>query len=407
MRIILKLQAGIIYFKQCEPIQSNLILLFEQKIGNLYNKSFLTNILILQKLNRKKIFDIESNHITSVSKFKSKILLTYPYVMHSKSKYIMPLMIEKAIQIFSNYNEMSSIYTNNNGFYNFELIGLPLSGHDKKMLQLLLSTLNEEVTLIISEKISSILELNYDKDIPFNLLFNKLIRYNDSTFDLINKFEIYLYFRLSSNEEHVFFYFDNNRIIKKDINDKEKFEAELCEYYLFISEIYNMKDIVGEITFNLNNLTIKTDSSSENNENQIINSCNNQNNYIQQKDNNNNLEIKKNNHILNRSLELIEPKKKPSLKPFDRSQILIRSNCKIDWGNTYLSKTEIRKRNQNIKATILRANKELERHYEKGLINNSFIEDSRKVNFDIHYDKDLVLSRLNQKLFSNYSDEEI
>ena len=111
MTINFKLQAGIIYFKQCDPIQSNLLLLFEQKIGNLYNKSFLTNILILQKLNRKKIFDIESNHITSVSKFKSKILLTYPYVMHSKSKYIMPLMIEKAIQIFSNYNEMSSIYT--------------------------------------------------------------------------------------------------------------------------------------------------------------------------------------------------------------------------------------------------------------------------------------------------------
>ena len=407
MRIIIKLQAGIIYFKQCDPTQTNLHLLFEQKIGNLYNKSFLTNISILQKLNRKKIFDIESNHISSVSKFKSKILLTYPYVMHSKSKYIMPLMIEKIIQIFSNYNEMSSIFSINDGFYNFELIGLPLSGHDKKILKLLLSTLNEEVTLIINEKISSILEINYDKDIPFNLLFNKFIRYNDSTCDLINKFEIYLYFRLSNNEQNVFFYFDNNRIIKKDINDKEKFEAELCEYYLFINEIYNMKDLLGEITFNLNNLTLKTDSSSENNENQIFNSLNYQNNNNQQKENNNDLQITKNNNFLNHSVEIIEQKKKSSLKPFDSSQILIRSNCKIDWGNTFLSKTEIRKRNQNIKATILRANKELESHYEKGLINNSFIEDSRKVNFDIHYDKDLVLSRLSQKLFSNYSDEEI
>ena len=406
MRIILKLQAGIIYFKQCDPTQTNLHLLFEQKIGNLYNKSFLTNISILQKLNRKKIFDIESNHISSVSKFKSKILLTYPYVMHSKSKYIMPLMIEKIIQIFSNYNEMSSIFSINDGFYNFELIGLPLSGHDKKILKLLLSTLNEEVTLIINEKISSILEINYDKDIPFNLLFNKFIRYNDSTCDLINKFEIYLYFRLSNNEQNVFFYFDNNRIIKKDINDKEKFEAELCEYYLFINEIYNMKDLLGEITFNLNNLTLKTDSSSENNENQIFNSLNYQNNNNQQKENND-LQITKNNNFLNHSVEIIEQKKKSSLKPFDSSQILIRSNCKIDWGNTFLSKTEIRKRNQNIKATILRANKELESHYEKGLINNSFIEDSRKVNFDIHYDKDLVLSRLSQKLFSNYSDEEL
>ena len=406
MRIIIKLQAGIIYFKQCDPTQTNLHLLFEQKIGNLYNKSFLTNISILQKLNRKKIFDIESNHISSVSKFKSKILLTYPYVMHSKSKYIMPLMIEKIIQIFSNYNEMSSIFSINDGFYNFELIGLPLSGHDKKILKLLLSTLNEEVTLIINEKISSILEINYDKDIPFNLLFNKFIRYNDSTCDLINKFEIYLYFRLSNNEQNVFFYFDNNRIIKKDINDKEKFEAELCEYYLFINEIYNMKDLLGEITFNLNNLTIKTDSSSENNENQIFNSLNYQNNNNQQKENND-LQITKNNNFLNHSVEIIEQKKKSSLKPFDSSQILIRSNCKIDWGNTFLSKTEIRKRNQNIKATILRANKELESHYEKGLINNSFIEDSRKVNFDIHYDKDLVLSRLSQKLFSNYSDEEL
>ena len=407
MRIIIKLQAGIIYFKQCDPTQTNLHLLFEQKIGNLYNKSFLTNISILQKLNRKKIFDIESNHISSVSKFKSKILLTYPYVMHSKSKYIMPLMIEKIIQIFSNYNEMSSIFSINDGFYNFELIGLPLSGHDKKILKLLLSTLNEEVTLIINEKISSILEINYDKDIPFNLLFNKFIRYNDSTCDLINKFEIYLYFRLSNNEQNVFFYFDNNRIIKKDINDKEKFEAELCEYYLFINEIYNMKDLLGEITFNLNNLTLKTDSSSENNENQIFNSLNYQNNDNQQKENNNDLQITKNNNFLNHSVEIIEQKKKSSLKPFDSSQILIRSNCKIDWGNTFLSKTEIRKRNQNIKATILRANKELESHYEKGLINNSFIEDSRKVNFDIHYDKDLVLSRLSQKLFSNYSDEEL
>ena len=407
MRIIIKLQAGIIYFKQCDPTQTNLHLLFEQKIGNLYNKSFLTNISILQKLNRKKIFDIESNHISSVSKFKSKILLTYPYVMHSKSKYIMPLMIEKIIQIFSNYNEMSSIFSINDGFYNFELIGLPLSGHDKKILKLLLSTLNEEVTLIINEKISSILEINYDKDIPFNLLFNKFIRYNDSTCDLINKFEIYLYFRLSNNEQNVFFYFDNNRIIKKDINDKEKFEAELCEYYLFINEIYNMKDLLGEITFNLNNLTLKTDSSSENNENQIFNSLNYQNNNNQQKENNNDLQITKNNNFLNHSVEIIEQKKKSSLKPFDSSQILIRSNCKIDWGNTFLSKTEIRKRNQNIKATILRANKELESHYEKGLINNSFIEDSRKVNFDIHYDKDLVLSRLSQKLFSNYSDEEL
>ena len=406
MRIIIKLQAGIIYFKQCDPTQSNLHLLFEQKIGNLYNKSFLTNISILQKLNRKKIFDIESNHISSVSKFKSKILLTYPYVMHSKSKYIMPLMIEKIILIFSNYNEMSSIFSINDGFYNFELIGLPLSGHDKKILKLLLSTLNEEVTLIINEKISSILEINYDKDIPFNLLFNKFIRYNDSTCDLINKFEIYLYFRLSNNEQNVFFYFDNNRIIKKDINDKEKFEAELCEYYLFINEIYNMKDLLGEITFNLNNLTLKTDSSSENNENQIFNSLNYQNNNNQQKENND-LQITKNNNFLNHSVEIIEQKKKSSLKPFDSSQILIRSNCKIDWGNTFLSKTEIRKRNQNIKATILRANKELESHYEKGLINNSFIEDSRKVNFDIHYDKDLVLSRLSQKLFSNYSDEEL
>ena len=406
MRIIIKLQAGIIYFKQCDPTQTNLHLLFEQKIGNLYNKSFLTNISILQKLNRKKIFDIESNHISSVSKFKSKILLTYPYVMHSKSKYIMPLMIEKLIQIFSNYNEMSSIFSINDGFYNFELIGLPLSGHDKKILKLLLSTLNEEVTLIINEKISSILEINYDKDIPFNLLFNKFIRYNDSTCDLINKFEIYLYFRLSNNEQNVFFYFDNNRIIKKDINDKEKFEAELCEYYLFINEIYNMKDLLGEITFNLNNLTLKTDSSSENNENQIFNSLNYQNNNNQQKENND-LQITKNNNFLNHSVEIIEQKKKSSLKPFDSSQILIRSNCKIDWGNTFLSKTEIRKRNQNIKATILRANKELESHYEKGLINNSFIEDSRKVNFDIHYDKDLVLSRLSQKLFSNYSDEEL
>jgi hypothetical protein len=406
MRIIIKLQAGIIYFKQCDPTQTNLHLLFEQKIGNLYNKSFLTNISILQKLNRKKIFDIESNHISSVSKFKSKILLTYPYVMHSKSKYIMPLMIEKIIQIFSNYNEMSSIFSINDGFYNFELIGLPLSGHDKKILKLLLSTLNEEVTLIINEKISSILEINYDKDIPFNLLFNKFIRYNDSTCDLINKFEIYLYFRLSNNEQNVFFYFDNNRIIKKDINDKEKFEAELCEYYLFINEIYNMKDLLGEITFNLNNLTLKTDSSSENNENQIFNSLNYQNNNNQQKENND-LQITKNNNFLNHSVEIIEQKKKSSLKPFDSSQILIRSNCKIDWGNTFLSKTEIRKRNQNIKATILRANKELESHYEKGLINNSFIEDSRKVNFDIHYDKDLVLSRLSQKLFSNYSDEEL
>ena len=406
MRIIIKLQAGIIYFKQCDPTQTNLHLLFEQKIGNLYNKSFLTNISILQKLNRKKIFDIESNHISSVSKFKSKILLTYPYVMHSKSKYIMPLMIEKIIQIFSNYNEMSSIFSINDGFYNFELIGLPLSGHDKKILKLLLSTLNEEVTLIINEKISSILEINYDKDIPFNLLFNKFIRYNDSTCDLINKFEIYLYFRLSNNEQNVFFYFDNNRIIKKDINDKEKFEAELCEYYLFINEIYNMKDLLGEITFNLNNLTLKTDSSSENNENQIFNSLNYQNNNNQQKENND-LQITKNNNFLNHSVEIIEQKKKSSLKPFDSSQILIRSNCKIDWGNTFLSKTEIRKRNQNIKATILRANKELESHYEKGLINNSFIEDSRKVNFDIHYDKELVLSRLNQKLFSNYSDEEL
>ena len=406
MRIIIKLQAGIIYFKQCDPTQTNLHLLFEQKIGNLYNKSFLTNISILQKLNRKKILDIESNHISSVSKFKSKILLTYPYVMHSKSKYIMPLMIEKIIQIFSNYNEMSSIFSINDGFYNFELIGLPLSGHDKKILKLLLSTLNEEVTLIINEKISSILEINYDKDIPFNLLFNKFIRYNDSTCDLINKFEIYLYFRLSNNEQNVFFYFDNNRIIKKDINDKEKFEAELCEYYLFINEIYNMKDLLGEITFNLNNLTLKTDSSSENNENQIFNSLNYQNNNNQQKENND-LQITKNNNFLNHSVEIIEQKKKSSLKPFDSSQILIRSNCKIDWGNTFLSKTEIRKRNQNIKATILRANKELESHYEKGLINNSFIEDSRKVNFDIHYDKDLVLSRLSQKLFSNYSDEEL
>ena len=406
MRIIIKLQAGIIYFKQCDPTQTNLHLLFEQKIGNLYNKSFLTNISILQKLNRKKIFDIESNHISSVSKFKSKILLTYPYVMHSKSKYIMPLMIEKIIQIFSNYNEMSSIFSINDGFYNFELIGLPLSGHDKKILKLLLSKLNEEVTLIINEKISSILEINYDKDIPFNLLFNKFIRYNDSTCDLINKFEIYLYFRLSNNEQNVFFYFDNNRIIKKDINDKEKFEAELCEYYLFINEIYNMKDLLGEITFNLNNLTLKTDSSSENNENQIFNSLNYQNNNNQQKENND-LQITKNNNFLNHSVEIIEQKKKSSLKPFDSSQILIRSNCKIDWGNTFLSKTEIRKRNQNIKATILRANKELESHYEKGLINNSFIEDSRKVNFDIHYDKDLVLSRLSQKLFSNYSDEEL
>ena len=407
MRIIFKLQAGIIYFKQCDPIQSNLLLLFEQKIGNLYNKSFLTNISILQILNRKKILDIESNHISSVSKFQSKILLTYPYVMHSKSKYVMPLMIEKALQIFSNYNEMSSIFINNNGFYNFELISLPLSGHDKKILKLLLSTLNEEVTLIISEKISSSLEIIYDKDMPFNLLFNKYIRYNDSTFDLINKFEIYLYFKLSNNEQNVFFYFDNNRIIKKDINDKEKFEAELCEYYSFISEIYNMKDMLREITYNLNNLTIKTDSSSENNENQITNSLINQNNYIQQKDNNNDLQIDKTNNHLNHSVELIEPKKKPSLKPFDSSQILIRSNCKVDWGNTCISKTEMRKRNQNIKATILRANKELESHYEKGLINNSFVEDSRKVNFDIHYDKELVLSRLNQKLFSNYSDEEI
>ena len=415
MTIILKLQAGIIYFKQIEPSTTNIFFLFDKKIGDIYNKSFLSKITIFEKLNKKRILDVESNYFSSISKFKSKILLTYPYILHSKSKYIMPFMIEKSIQIFSNYNELSSLLFINDGFYNFELIGLPLSGHDKTILKLQLSTLKENIILSISKKIDSLIEINYDKNIPFFLLFNKFVRYNKSTLTLIDKFEINLYFRLISSEDNIFLYFDNKQIIKKDKTDIEKFEAKLCEYYSFINEIYNLKDIIGEITFNLNNLTIINYSNEnfENENNFKENKIKEKNdkklqdlNFLRENEKKIMNNIKDNNNNLDYSYDLKHSKKKSSIKPFDPSQILIRNECKVDWGNNYISKTEIRKRNQNIKAIIIKANKELDNHYEHSLINNSFIEDNRKVNFEIHYDKDLVLSRINQQFFSNNSDNE-
>ncbi len=405
MIIILKLQAGIIYFKQIEPSTNNITLLFDKKIGNIYNKNSLSKITIFEKLKKKKILDVESNYLSSITAFKSKILLTYPYILHSKSKYIMPFMIEKSIQIFSNYNELSSLFIND-GFYNFELIGLPLSGHDKTILKLQLSTLKENIILSIAKKIDCLIEINYDKNIPFVLLFNKFVRYNKSALTLIDKFEINLYFRLINSEDNIFLYFDNNQIIKKDKTDIEQFEAKLCEYYSFINEIYNLKDIIGEITFNLNNLSIINYSTEnfekENNfkENKIKEKNDKKLqdlNFLRENEKKIMNNINDNNNNIDYSYDLTHSKKKSSIKPFDPSEILLRNECKVDWGNNYISKTEIRKRNQNIRAIIIKANKELDNHYEQSLINNSFIEDNRKVNFEIHYDKDLVLSRINQQ----------
>ena len=405
MIIILKLQAGIIYFKQIEPSTNNITLLFDKKIGNIYNKNSLSKITIFEKLKKKKILDVESNYLSSITAFKSKILLTYPYILHSKSKYIMPFMIEKSIQIFSNYNELSSLFIND-GFYNFELIGLPLSGHDKTILKLQLSTLKENIILSIAKKVDCLIEINYDKNIPFVLLFNKCVRYNKSTLTLIDKFEINLYFRLINSEDNIFLYFDNNQIIKKDKTDIEQFEAKLCEYYSFINEIYNLKDIIGEITFNLNNLSIINYSTEnfekENNfkENKIKEKNDKKLqdlNFLRENEKKIMNNINDNNNNIDYSYDLTHSKKKSSIKPFDPSEILLRNECKVDWGNNYISKTDIRKRNQNIRAIIIKANKELDNHYEQSLINNSFIEDNRKVNFEIHYDKDLVLSRINQQ----------
>ena len=317
----------------------------------------------------------------------------------------MPFMIEKSIQIFSNYNELSSLFIND-GFYNFELIGLPLSGHDKTILKLQLSTLKENIILSIAKKIDCLIEINYDKNIPFVLLFNKCVRYNKSTLTLIDKFEINLYFRLINSEDNIFLYFDNNQIIKKDKTDIEQFEAKLCEYYSFINEIYNLKDIIGEITFNLNNLSIINYSTEnfekENNfkENKIKEKNDKKLqdlNFLRENEKKIMNNINDNNNNIDYSYDLTHSKKKSSIKPFDPSEILLRNECKVDWGNNYISKTDIRKRNQNIRAIIIKANKELDNHYEQSLINNSFIEDNRKVNFEIHYDKDLVLSRINQQ----------
>ena len=315
--------------------------------------------------------DSSTNFTSSITKYSNKFLLTYPYILYSKSKYVIPYLVLTLCKIIDNYNEYVYNRSVRNGLIGIDLINIYLNKNDKEILKMRMNNLCEDTANDIFTTISKVVD--QEKVILFNFraLYNSFLQLNSSNNENDNYANIYDIFHIN-----VFFMISkygqaflcanklqNNDIFLVDESFRDFFEEKILEFYCFIYEINKINSHKHAVTSN---------KRSPNSLNDITN----------------------NNKKQNSQNDIISFKKS-SLKPYDKNEILITNTCEVDYGNKRVTKKEIKKREQFIKTSINKANKILEMQFEDEIIKSTFNkENTKRVLFSIPHNKERILNKI-------------
>lgn len=385
--ILLYLESGVIYVKECSDYYS-----FKKTKGPYYNKKYLTELKVYsQGKSGMQLIDTKTNYCSPYKTISSKLLLSYPFIYFSKSKFAFPYMMNTAIGFFQHSPFKTQLF-------NISIGNIILNQSDISFVNTRLSLFNEEDVIALSQKISDLLE-KHDKIYPFLIFYYQYYSIvNDNqhspTFNqdinIFNLITLYFYYNLTQYQEIFIAGNDStsNQPVIFQVNKSHSllFEYKVLEYFLLINDYYN-------------NLIDTQDNSQETTSSSpspiSFNSSLDNNNKSKDKENQN--RRSSNSNEMKHEENLPVSFKKSSLKPYNKDDILTQNKCKVDYGNKCSTKRDIKKREQDIKISIKAANEKLQTQFEDQFLKSTFIEDKKKVLFSIHYDKDRLFSRLNPK----------
>lgn len=312
--------------------------------------------------------DSSTNFTSSITKYGNRILLTYPYILYSKSKFVIPYLVLTLCKIIDNYNEYVYNRSVRTGLICIDLINANLNKNDKEILKMRMNILCEETANDIYTTVSKVVD--QDKLILFNFrgLYNSFLKvnsfkkYNDNYADIYDIFHINVFFMISKYGKAFLCAnkLQNNDIFLVDESFRDFFEEKILEFYCFIYEINKLNLHKHEVTSNKRIPNVLNHSTKQNSQ-----------------------------------IDNIISFKKSSLKPYDKTEILITNTCEVDYGNKRVTKKEIKKREQFIKTSINKANKILEMQFEDEIIKSTFNkENTKRVLFSIPHNKERILNKI-------------
>lgn len=330
-------------------------------LNQIYNKNYLSKLKYVEEKtkNATKYFLVDQriNLKKSLYKYNCFILSSFPVVLKFKSKYFYPYII--------NYlNEKMLLY--NNTFFDSKLFQsicikcIETDIQDDHFFNDRINFISEDENLKIYEKINSYEEevkkvkfLIFDFQSEINFLKKNFFEDGYLNYDIFY-FTTYLNIQTTSNLP-LFAQNNNGDIIAFDEKFKNIFELKLIEYFAFAIKLCkNRKD--------------KKDENTEEIQNELANmSIDNANSSF----------------------------KKTLLKPYNKEDILLQSNCEVDYGDKKINKKEENNRELYLKNMILNANKNLIQKVEGEIINGNLIEKEKKVAFCIPHNRNSILNKLN------------
>lgn len=215
-----------------------------------------------------------------------------------------------------------------------------------------ITLVSEENNLRIYEKINSFLE-TFDRITPFDYIMNQ---FYDITDPNIGSSYVYSCFYLCLTQYRELFVVDNHQVVKIDEDFKVYYEKKLLEFYAFVIEYSR----------------IQNEKSNEEKE----------------------IDKTKLHDIIN-EMNRVSIKRKTSLKPYTKEEILTQDTCEVDYGNKKFTRQDIKNRQDYIKKTIIEANKLYEKQFEGQVIQRNFKDEKKKVSFAVAQDREVLISKLN------------
>ena len=396
-------QGGIIFFTECESTKKNIKILGKNPNYELYNKKYLTRIKLIS--NNNKLVDYESKLMSNVYSYNSKILLRPPFIIMSKSFFVMPFITNNIIEMINNYNEYYLLKIRNNlkQYLIFSLYDIQLTGYEEEKINKYLNILDDDENDFISDKIYEIITsfeeaspmlANSDYSIKLNKLFeiyninhmnlnnninsesnlNESSNNNDLLKEYIsplNKFYIDMFFRIEIYKQIFYYNKEKNIIFLFNKKHEQIYILKLIEFYFFIKTL-NSREKEKELkTIDTEDLSKTTEENEELNEVELPIT----EKYVQQ------LELSltqnktenKNNKINDISLNV--SLNDSIIKDFDEDKIKICKNFKCNYGLEKEKKSATYSREQRYKKIMNNANKELEDTYDNNYVKKKFNKD--------------------------------
>lgn len=345
--ISVEVECGIVYYKHIECTQ---IQIKQAKNKNkyiwLYHPKYLSEIKARGLNKRTFFFEDDKTTFTMTLKqyhlLSNRIIISYPYVLYSKSRYVCPFLFDKLSQMVNDFINGHLWINANTGVINIEIEGIKLHSSDIEVMNMKMNLLPDEIVNAIYNRTSIILEET--KFFPFSSVISMFL---SNEYESIFKMEaIENYFIISKENE---------------VNDFiEQYDSKILELIYFIDEVNKLNLNRNEVTSNKlsKNNTIK--------------------------------EIHELPATQNNSISLT----KPILKKFNPEKIPIKKECETDYGNKRITKKQIKEREHYMKISISNANRILEEKFEGGIIKSTFQENTQKVLFDIPHNKEKILSHI-------------